>query len=210
MKVMTNKTEACGPQSRTEIRQTVAQMAAPNFKDSVPEDSPGQVMIFPRANSYFAPCKLGLRSVQTRTLLRAKSRFASGKLLARRAAMLLILMIGMVGSAWGATKVVDKYVKWDQASVQCSIEDVTIQLGKDLSALKDAYYIKWYVANSGGVAQDYGKGAYQQIGKWSIAVKDNVWPYQENTSSKFIYLDNTVNFWNGDDLSTKAEEWGLL
>ena len=102
MKVMTSKTEARGLQSRTEIRQTVAQMAAPNFKDSAPEDSPGQVMIFPRANSYFAPGKLGLCSVQTRTLLLVKSRFASGKLLARRAAMLLILMIGMVGNAWGA------------------------------------------------------------------------------------------------------------
>ena len=101
MKVMTNQMEARGLQSRTEVRQTVAQMAAPNFKDSAPEDSPGQVMIFPRANSYFAPGKLGLCSVQTRTLLRAKSRFASGKLLARRVAMLLILMIGMVGNAWG-------------------------------------------------------------------------------------------------------------
>lgn len=101
MKVMTNQMEARGLQSRTEVRQTVAQMAAPNFKDSAPEDSPGQVMIFPRANSYFAPGKLGLCSVQTRTLLRAKSRFASGKLLARRAAMLLILMIGMISSAWG-------------------------------------------------------------------------------------------------------------
>lgn len=110
MKVMTSKTEARGLQSRTEVRQTVAQMAAPNFKDSAPEDSPGQVMAFPRqtptllrANSYFAPSKLVLCSVQTRTLLRVKSRFASGKLLARRAAMLLILMIGMVGSAWGQT-----------------------------------------------------------------------------------------------------------
>ena len=65
MKVMTNQMEARGLQSRTEVRQTVAQMAAPNFKDSAPEDSPGQVMIFPRANSYFAPCKLGLCSVQT-------------------------------------------------------------------------------------------------------------------------------------------------
>lgn len=101
MKVMTSKMEARGLQSRTEVRQTVAQMAAPNFKDSAPEDSPGQVMIFPRANSYFAPGKLGLCSVQTRTLLRVKSRFASGKLLARRVAMLLILMIGIVSSAWG-------------------------------------------------------------------------------------------------------------
>ena len=210
MKVMTNQMEARGLQSRTEVRQTVAQMAAPNFKDSVPEDSPGQVMIFPRANSYFAPGKLGLCSVQTRTLLRAMTRFASGKLLARRAAILLILMIGMISSAGGATKIVDKYVKWDQTSIQCSIEDVATQLGKDLSTLKDAYYIKWYVVNSGGVAQDYAKGKLQVVGKWSIAVKDNVWPYQENTSSKFIYLDNTVNFWNGDDLSTKAAEWGLL
>ena len=101
MKVMTSKTEARGLQSRTEVRQTVAQMAAPNFKDSVPEDSPGQVMIFPRANSYFAPCKLGLCSVQTRTLLWVKSRFASGKLLARRVLLLLTLFVMSVGSAWG-------------------------------------------------------------------------------------------------------------
>lgn len=112
MKVMTSKTEARGLQSRTEVRQTVAQMAAPNFKDSAPEDSPGQVVVFPRANSYFAPGKLGLCSVQTHTFLRAKSRFASGKLLARRAAMLLILMIGMISSAWGDDLTATMFHSW--------------------------------------------------------------------------------------------------
>lgn len=73
MKVMTNQMEARGLQSRTEVRQTVAQMAAPNFKDSAPEDSPGQVMVFPRANSYFAPCKLVLCSEQSLALLPASS-----------------------------------------------------------------------------------------------------------------------------------------
>ena len=72
---MTSKTEAHGPQSRTDVKQQVSQMAAPNLKDSTPEASPGH----------------------TRTFLR------SGSCLARRVAMLLILMIGMVSSAWGQT-----------------------------------------------------------------------------------------------------------
>ena len=136
MKVMTNKTEACGLQSRTEIRQTVAQMAAPNFKDSVPEDSPGQVMIFPRANSYFAPGKLGLCSVQTRTLLRAKSRFASGKLLARRAAMLLILMIGMAGSVWGKEKVL-----WRGSAIKTDVTIAKSNFSNDQVGQKLRFYV---------------------------------------------------------------------
>ena len=156
MKVMTNKTEACGPQSRTEIRQTVAQMAAPNFKDSVPEDSPGQVMIFPRANSYFATGKLGLCSVQTRTLLRAKSRFASGKLLARRAAMLLILMIGMVGSVWGQTEFVYNIKLTDQTQLTFDLNSyvkgaVLTPLGiSSIDGLKIRSYIRWSLENAMG------------------------------------------------------------
>lgn len=148
MKVMTNQMEARGLQSRTEVRQTVAQMAAPNFKDSAPEDSPGQVMIFPRANSYFAPGKLGLCSVQTRTLLRVKSRFASGKLLARRAAMLLILMIGMVGSAWGQIYHKGLKVYSDSEPVGFSVNwaEIKTDLGlSDYSTLNTNGYIGWYV-----------------------------------------------------------------
>ena len=130
--------------------------------------------------------------------------------LARRALLLLTLFVMGVGNVWGATKVIDKYVQWDNISVQCSIEDITTQLGKDLATLKDAYYIKWYVVNSSEIAQDYAKGSSQVESKWSIAVKDNVWPYQENTSEKYIYLNNAVDFYNGDNLSTKATEWGLL
>ena len=130
--------------------------------------------------------------------------------LARRALLLLSLLCVGLGNVWGATKVIDKYVQWDNISVQCSIEDITTQLGKDLATLKDAYYIKWYVVNSSEVAQDYAKGGSQVESKWSIAVKDNVWPYQENTSEKYIYLNNAVDFYNGDNLSTKATEWGLL
>lgn len=72
MKVMTNQMEARGLQSRTEVRQTVAQMAAPNFKDSAPEDSP-------RAGYDFPLGKLILCSGQTGTLLRANSYFAPSK-----------------------------------------------------------------------------------------------------------------------------------
>lgn len=148
MKVMTNQMEARGLQSRTEVRQTVAQMAAPNFKDSAPEDSPGQVMAFPGANSYFAPGKLGLCSVQTRTLLRAKSRFASGKLLARRAAMLLILMIGMVSGAWGQIfhKSLKVYSDSDPVDFSVNWAEIKTDLGlSNYSTLNTNGYIGWYV-----------------------------------------------------------------
>ena len=201
MKVMTNQMEARGLQSRTEVRQTVAQMAAPNFKDSAPEDSPGQVMIFPWANSYFAPGKLGLCSVQTRTLLRAKSRFASGKLLARRAAMLLILMIGMVGSAWA---------EFTPSSLPSSVvysKDMTVSgqtyefdLVGQASAIKTAVggnikYARWFIADSDNSNINSSAWTFTQgLSPWN-----DTWFSGENNSDGYGYVIWNINHGNGAD-----------
>ena len=223
MKVMTNKTEACGLQSRTEVRQTVAQMAAPNFKDSAPEDSPGQVMIFPRANSYFAPCKLGLCSVQTRTLLRAKSRFASGKLLARRAAMLLILMIGIVGSAWGQT-VFENSIKLssDQKSLTINLKnyinsDVLSKLGiSSVDDLKAGCYIRWTVENYKEGSSNYynlnRSTSANTIQAWLRCndPENNGYPYETNTwflpeGIKQASIFSSVKYINSGDFASKFD-----
>ena len=201
MKVMTNQMEARGLQSRTEVRQTVAQMAAPNFKDSAPEDSPGQVMIFPRANSYFATGKLGLCSVQTRTLLRAKSRFASGKLLARRAAMLLILMIGIVSSAWGA------FTRATLPSSAVYSKDMTVSgltyefdLVSQASAIKTAVggnikYARWFIADSDNSNINSSAWTFTQgQSPWN-----DIWFPGENNSDGYGYVIWNINHGNGAD-----------
>jgi len=203
MKVMTSKTEARGFQSRTEIRQTVTQMAAPNFKDSVPEDSPGQVMIFPRANSYFAPCKLGLCSVQTRTLLRAKSRFASGKLLARRALLLLTLFVMSVGSAWGQTwqdgtaysgTTITKYAK---NSVTSYTADFLEEIQAVLTSLTiDNMYVRWDIYNTS--TNDYIP--LEQYGSTKPWIQNSGWLVLGN-SQKFGFYYKSKS-WHSYTLSS--------
>jgi len=125
----------------------------------------------------------------------------------KRVAFVFALLFMFSGYAWGQTKTVDKYVQYDQTNATFSIEDVTTQLNKTLATLKDAYYIKWYVADGSNTLQNLSSGGSQQA-NWCVAVKDNPWPYTNHTT--YIDLNNTVEFYNGDNLSTKADEWGLF
>ena len=139
--------------------------------------------------------------------------------LARRALLLLTLFVMSVGSAWGQTfggtlkptgKTINKYIKWDQTSAQFSISDLPTQLGTTLSDLKDAYYIKWYIENGSDEKQTMVMGGYQQA-NWSVAVKNNPWPYQKDNDSNItaIYLHQGINFWNSDNLETRWTDWNL-
>ncbi len=175
MKVMTNKTEARGLQSRTEIRQTVAQMAAPNFKDSAPEDSPGH----------------------TRTILRP------GSSLARRVAMLLILIIGMVGSAWGA-ETIEKYLVKGTNSVTPIVTDLISHLSTTKDDMKDHYYIKWYVLYN-DVKQDLNTGSASGAA-YGFKGQNGFWPYVYDTSKKQVFIYNGTKHW---DNSNAFLQWGV-
>lgn len=139
--------------------------------------------------------------------------------LARRALLLLTLLVMSVGNVWGQTfngtlkttgNIVNKYIKWDQTSAQFSISDLPTQLGTTLSVLKDAYYIKWYIVNGSDEKQTMLMGGYPQA-NWSVAVKDNPWPYQKDNDSNItaIYLHQGINFWGSDNLETKWTDWNL-
>ena len=133
--------------------------------------------------------------------------------------LLMFMAIMSIGNVWGqtfngslkATAITEnKYIQWSQTSAQFSIADLPTKLGVTMDVLKDSYYIKWYIEDETGVKQNLSFGAWQQT-NWSIAVKDNPWPYSKDSdaSPTLIYLHQGINFWNGDNLKTKWTDWNL-
>ena len=138
----------------------------------------------------------------------------------QRLLLLMLMMVMSIGSSWGQTfngtlkptaKIENKYIQWGQTSALFSIADLPAKLGTTIDELKDHYYIKWYIESESGVKQNLSFGASQQT-NWSIAVKDNPWPYikDNNESPTLIYLHQGINFWNGDNLKTKWADWNLF
>lgn len=131
--------------------------------------------------------------------------------LARRALLLLSLFVMSVGSAWGATKVVDKYVKWDQTSAVFNVSDAYSQLGKTLSELKAAHRIDWYVLNESSVKQTIKYGGTQSPGVWTFYAYHNYefWPYTAENGDTNVYLDNNTNYYSQGDLESGWTSWNL-
>ncbi len=131
--------------------------------------------------------------------------------LARRVLLLLTLLVMSVGSAWGATKVVDKYVKWDQTSAVFNVSDAYSQLGKTLSELKAAHRIDWYVLNESSVKQTLQSGNSQNSGTWTFYSYHDYefWPYMGENSNTSVFLDNNTNYWGTGDLESGWTSWNL-
>lgn len=131
--------------------------------------------------------------------------------LARRALLLVSVLLMSVGSAWGATKVVDKYVKWDQTSAVFNVSDAYTQLGKTLSELKTAHRIDWYVLNESSVKQTLDYGSSQKSDVWTFYSYHNYefWPYAGENSNTNLYLDSNTNYYDQGDLETGWNDWNL-
>lgn len=137
--------------------------------------------------------------------------FAIPTSLIRRVMMLLVVMVVSVGSAWGVTKVVNKYVKWDQTSAVFKVSDAYTQLGKTLSELKTAHRIDWYVLNESSVKQILLYGNSQNTDRWTFYSYHNweFWPYAGENSNTSVYLDNNTNYWGQGDLESGWTSWNL-
>ena len=131
--------------------------------------------------------------------------------LARRALLLFSLLVMGVGNVWGATKVIDKYVQWDNSSAVFNVSDAYTQLGKTLSELKTAHRIDWYVLNESSVKQTLQSGNSQNSGTWTFYSYHDYefWPYMGENSNTSVFLDNNTNYWGTGDLESGWTSWNL-
>lgn len=119
----------------------------------------------------------------------------------RRAALVFSLMMAVVGSVGAQeieTKVINKYVKWDENSYVFSIADLPKQMGATLAEMKEKYTIKWYVQDesSNNIIDNIwndkklkfkANGYYEQ------------WPYS-CTDGTYMILNEESPFWGQGDL----------
>ena len=122
---------------------------------------------------------------------------------ARRALLLLSVLMMSVGSAWGDPVYIDKYYVKGNSSQVCSINDMISQLSTTVDDMKDAYYIKWYVLYD-DVKQDLNGGTASGSSYGFIA-QNGFWPYTYDSSRKQTYIYNGTTHW---DNTNALLQWG--
>lgn len=116
----------------------------------------------------------------------------------RRAALVFALMmaVGSVCAQEIDTKVIHKYVEWNNNSYVFSIADLPEQMGTSLANMKSKYSIKWYV-------QDENGNTINSIwnNEWNFMANiyyNEVWPY--NSDGTNVILNDQSPFYGQGDL----------